>query len=334
MATVDSIKVIAYQREYTKMSNKYINESVFVSGSGDYSIMAVNDSSDMAASGTYSYAEGYNTQAIGIESHAEGSGSVAVGESSHSEGSQSIASGNFSHAEGYDSKAVGETSHSEGYHSMAIGTSSHAEGKGLHDFVNLTGNNGTYSFPKRYINFKKRQALYDINNDNYTIITSVDQTNHTLTTLDSLGELNNSSFEVYSNYVLGDSSHTEGSSNAVLSKAAHAEGLENMVSGNFSHVEGMGNTVSGQVSHAEGSYTIASGANQHVAGRYNVEDLNNTYAEIIGIGATDTARKNGRTLDWSGNEQLAGSLTLGLGTTDQITVTAAQLKQLIALLGG
>lgn len=329
MATVDSIKVIAYQREYTKMSNKYINEPVFVAGSGEYSIMAANNSS-IEASGVYSYAEGYDTIAEGDYSHVEGEFSTARGGSSHSEGYQSWALGISSHAEGGTSMAAGDFSHSEGNQTAAIGMSSHAEGDGRRDFINLTGNNGTYSFPSWYTGLKKGQALYDQNNDNYAIITSVDQTNHTLTTLDSLGELNGGSFEVYSNYVLGNSSHTEGSFNSVLSNAAHAEGTENMVSGDYSHAEGLSNTVSGQASHAEGSYTIASGANQHVAGKYNVES--STYAEIIGIGTAESARKNGRTLDWSGNEKLAGSLTLGLGTTNETTITAAQLKQLLTLL--
>lgn len=320
MTTVDSIKVIACQREYTKISNKYINEPVFVRGSGDYSIMAVNNSGDMNAEGVYSYAEGYDTQAYGEFSHAEGEFSIARGGSSHSEGYQSGAFGNSSHAEGGSSMAAGDFSHSEGFRPAAIGSYSHAEGYGLRDDILLTGNNGTYSFPSWCTGFEKGSIIYDVNDGSSVIITSVDKTNHTLQLSDSLGELNNAHYLTFSNYALGNSSHTEGSSNAVLS--------------DYSHAEGLSNTVSGQVSHAEGSYTIASGANQHVAGKYNVEDLNNTYAEIIGIGTEDTSRKNGRTLDWSGNEQLAGSLTLGLGTTDQVTVTAAQLKQLIALLGG
>lgn len=59
---------------------------------------------------------------------------------------------------------------------------------------------------------------------------------------------------------------------------------------------------------------------------------NNVYAEICGNGTADNARSNARTLDWSGNEALAGSLTLGKGTADETTITAAQLAQLLALL--
>lgn len=316
MATVDSIKVIAYQREYTKMSNKYVDTPVFVAGSGEYSIMAANNSY-IEASGVYSYAEGYDTIAEGDYSHVEGEFSTARGGSSHSEGYQSWALGISSHAEGGASMAAGDFSHSEGNQTAAIGIFSHAEGYGLRGEIYLTGNNGTYSFPSWCTGFQKGSAVYNVSDGTSAIITSIDQTNHTLQLSDSLGKLNDQYFLAFSNCALGNSSHTEGSSNAVLS--------------DYSHAEGLGNTVSGQASHAEGSYTIASGTNQHVAGKYNVEDSNNTYAEIIGIGTAESSRKNGRTLDWYGNEQLVGSLTLGLGTTDQVTVTAAQLKQLLAI---
>ena len=52
-----------------------------------------------------------------------------------------------------------------------------------------------------------------------------------------------------------------------------------------------------------------------------------TYAEIIGNGTGDNARSNARTLDWDGNETLAGSLTLG-----STTITEAQLIALLAML--
>lgn len=57
-----------------------------------------------------------------------------------------------------------------------------------------------------------------------------------------------------------------------------------------------------------------------------------TYVEIVGNGTNNNNRSNARTLDWSGNESLAGSLTLGKGTADEVTITAAQLAQLLALL--
>lgn len=72
----------------------------------------------------------------------------------------------------------------------------------------------------------------------------------------------------------------------------------------------------------------------------NVSSHNLKYVEIVGNGYAEMDdqfnvteyRSNARTLDWDGNESLAGSITLGKGTTDEVTLTAAQLKQLLALL--
>ena len=52
--------------------------------------------------------------------------------------------------------------------------------------------------------------------------------------------------------------------------------------------------------------------------------------EIAGNGMTFP--HNARILDMDGNEKLAGTLTLGYDTADEVTVTAAQLKALLALL--
>ena len=78
---------------------------------------------------------------------------------------------------------------------------------------------------------------------------------------------------------------------------------------------------------------------RYVFGEFNVLDTggtNNTtrgtYVEIVGKGTGNNARSNARTLDWSGNETLAGSITIGKGTSDEVTLTPAKLKQLLALL--
>lgn len=130
----------------------------------------------------------------------------------------------------------------------------------------------------------------------------------------------------------GPQSHAEGASTTASGACAHSEGLQTTASGNFSHAEGSSNTASGQNAHAEGGGTIASGMSshaeglgttavgrgQHVGGMYNVVEPsgdstwdNGTYAEIIGNGTSQNARSNARTLDWSGNEWLAGTLKLG-----------------------
>lgn len=82
---------------------------------------------DNIASGSRSFAEGWNTEATGICSHSEGYGSKAYGLESHAEGESTIASGNMSHAEGDNSVASGSRSHAEGS-STASGEYAHSEG--------------------------------------------------------------------------------------------------------------------------------------------------------------------------------------------------------------
>lgn len=138
----------------------------------------------------------------------------------------------------------------------------------------------------------------------------------------------------------GNGSHAEGGETVASGNVSHAEGNQSVASGGASHAEGSLTTTSGINSHAEGYYTIAARANQHVFGIYNIAETGNgnekgTYVEIVGNGERVNGvdnRSNARTLDWEGNEKLAGSLTLGMGTADEVTITAAQLKELLLLL--
>lgn len=132
---------------------------------------------------------------------------------------------------------------------------------------------------------------------------------------------------------LGNKATAEGCSTAASGDYSHAEGFDTMASGDCSHAEGYGTMASEYCSHAEGEETIASGVcshaegvgttaqrrSQHVFGEYNVLDTpgstlgRGSYVEIVGNGTADDARSNARTLDWSGNEWLAGTLTAAKG---------------------
>ena len=90
---------------------------------------------------------------------------------------------------------------------------------------------------------------------------------------------------------------------------AHAEGIGTTASAPGAHAEGIDSIATALAAHAEGKYTIARSPNQHVVGKYNVEDTIAKYAEIVGGGTSNTARKNIRTLDWDGNEVVSGSVT-------------------------
>lgn len=146
------------------------------------------------------------------------------------------------------------------------------------------------------------------------------------------------------NTASGNSAHAEGSTNTVSGDYSHAEGSDNVINGDYSHAEGRYNTVSGAQSHAEGVHTTASGSrshtegfyttaqrrSQHVFGEYNVLDVTGsttsdkgTYVEIVGNGTSST-RSNARTLDWSGNEWLAGKLTVGVDPTNNMDVATKQ----------
>lgn len=105
---------------------------------------------------------------------------------------------------------------------------------------------------------------------------------------------------------VGGHSHSEGYYTEASGDFSHAEGSYTKSSGLNSHAEGVDAVASGDQSHAEGEGTEAAGENQHVGGKYNVIDQSDTYAEIIGNGTDENNRSNARTLDWQGNETIAG----------------------------
>lgn len=157
------------------------------------------------------------------------------------------------------------------------------------------------------------------------------------------------------NVASGQYSTAIGWGNTASGKASFAAGGSgNVASGQNSFAFGFGtNTASGLASFAGGNNAVASGlvssalganliANhtcQFVFGMCNVADdsqeastSRGNYVEIVGNGVNKNNRSNARTLDWNGNESLAGGITLGKGTADEVTLSASQLKQLLALL--
>lgn len=106
-----------------------------------------------------------------------------------------------------------------------------------------------------------------------------------------------------------------------IGAGSSAIGVGVEASGDSSHAEGNCTTASGENSHAEGASTIASSQNQHVQGKYNIEDLNGTYAHIVGNGE-DGKNSNAHTLDWQGNAWYSGKLSQeGTPTEDKDLVT-------------
>lgn len=137
---------------------------------------------------------------------------------------------------------------------------------------------------------------------------------------------------------VGDCSFAEGYNCTAGGLDAHAEGYYTKANGRYSHAEGNQTTATSDSAHAEGQYTYASGVGSHssgidtyakrrahfVFGEGNLLDSvgstssdKGQYIEIVGNG-TYSNRSNARTLDWEGNQWLAGNLQ-AQGLTDGTT---------------
>ncbi len=121
----------------------------------------------------------------------------------------------------------------------------------------------------------------------------------------------------------GPYSHSEGVQGEASGDGSHNEGNGCVASGHYSHAEGAVTVASGSTAHAEGTGTVAAGLAQHAGGVWNKIDNNDTYAEIIGNGQGENDRSDARTLDWNGNERLAGGLTINAGTASETDIGTA-----------
>ena len=272
--------------------------ALFVYDGSKYQLLGINrdfwDLSDRIAKGTGTNAviEGaiedvirngavlHSKNKAGNYAHAEGTETEATGYGSHTEGTFTKATNDAAHAEGNSTTASGVKSHAEGNITTASGASAHAEG-------DATTASASYSHAEGY----------------YT--TASGSASHA---------------EGYASKATGEYAHAEGQNTEASGRQSHAEGGGTLASGMQAHAEGGGCVASADFSHAEGGYTIAASSYQHVSGRYNVSDASNFYAEIVGNGSRDNSRGNARTLDWFGNEVLAGKLTVGAGPTADMDV--------------
>ena len=130
----------------------------------------------------------------------------------------------------------------------------------------------------------------------------------------------------------GYNSHAEGGGTTAGGGNSHAEGNGTIASEAATHAEGNGTTASGDYSHTEGNGTIANHKSQHVFGEWNIADpslntpdVRGNYVEIVGNGAY-AHNSNARTLDWSGNEMLTGTLTIGGASGATLKVESGALK--------
>jgi len=316
------------------------------------------------ASGSESHAEGSATTAVGdLGAHAEGFMTIALGQASHAEGSGlsttnavtfgtivgTIDDGNSPYTYNYtgnldtnvkvgcilvvtiDNKKyylkvtnidssnsqisfISLTSHFPAgtlqnaalMRGIAAGNNSHAEGK-----------NVTASGDESHAEGKSTKASGEASHAEGNETTASGQYSHTegwRTTASG-----------------GYGSHAEGDTTTASGGASHTEGDHTTASGESSHAEGFNTTASGWYSHAEGYGTTAESAYQHVFGRHNIVDntgggpSSGSYVEIVGNGSSSNAPSNARTLDWSGNETLAGDLSFRKGNTNDTTKSKATI---------
>ena len=227
---------------------------------------------------TQHWVDGIANGSVRSNTSAEENNTYLMGENAVAEGLNTQASGIASHAEGTATEASGNYSHAEGSSTTASGSYSHAE--------------GTNAIASEYASHAEGQQTRAQGNSSHA-------------------EGNNAEAS-------GTNSHAEGYYTIASGDTSHAENDTTTASGRASHAEGDHTVASGYQSHAEGLYTIAKNASQHVFGSYNAQDPSTmgssnrgNYIEIVGNGANVNNRSNARTLDWNGNETLAGSLTLG-----------------------
>lgn len=262
------------------------------------------------ATGVASHSEGMSTQAKKQGSHAEGLGTTSNGDGSHTEGANTSATGNYSHAEGQSTTVTGQAAHGEGDNTNALERGAHAEG--LNTRAEAPGSHAEGYTTRATAYYAHAEGNSTIASGQYSHAEGSGTTaSGTQSHAEGIGTVSSAA-----------GSHAEGLSTNATGEGAHAEGGMNTASGENAHVEGYGNNATGDVSHAEGTNTVASGIGghaegigtisrgyaQHVQGRYNIEDTNNIYAEIVGNGNDDSHRSNIRTLDWNGNETIAGTL--------------------------
>ena len=226
---------------------------------------SIATSNTLGAAGDYSFAEGYETYALGYSSHAEGEGSSASGYSAHAEGNYNDASGDYSHSEGEGNISSGVGSHSEGGYTVASSDYAHAEGESTTASGYSSHAEGGYG-----------SATGDYSHSEGDSSSAGGYASHS---------------EGANTIASGNYSHSEGTNSESRGNASHSEGWGTLASGESSHSEGDGTIASAAQSHAEGLGTIAKNIGSHAGGKYNIGTSNDTIREI-GIGTGNGTRKN------------------------------------------
>lgn len=181
--------------------------------------------------------------------------------------------GNYSVAEGYEIFAGAAYSHAEGCRTRAEGKGSHAEGIASSPEYNTASGRGSH------VEGRATTASGDY-----------------------------SHAEGFETSATDNCAHAEGSGTTASGLDSHAEGSHTTSSGDYSHAEGSFTTAAGNRSHAQNDHTTAGYSDQTVIGSYN--DNKSTNAFEIGNGTSSTP-SNAFEVEWSGNIEAAGDITVG-----------------------
>ena len=250
-------------------------------------------------SGTHSMATGTNNIVSGADNYVTGSGNNA-------KGTASILAGDHNTTELRGSNSLVGGSGNSVSNGNAIVAGSNNTVTGVNATANGSGNTVSGANATAYGSSNTASGDYSFSEGGSTIASG--QYSHA---------------EGFGTTSSGTASHSEGIAAIASNLRAHAEGYRTLASGISSHAEGHNTVASGSRAHAEGYGTIANHREQHTFGSYNIEDpsteaatAQGNYIEIVGNGTADNARSNARTLDWSGNEWIAGNFKIGGNSYD------------------
>lgn len=262
-----------------------------------------------------------NNKAEGVYAHAEGRETTATGPRAHAEGYKTSVYAADAHAEGRETWAMASQAHVEGLYTIGFGSSSHIEGSTEADF-------GVGEESPIILNDVEK--IRDFLGNFTTQVYPYGEDGSYYFQLDS---------EKLGNYIfhgaLGVSTHAEGINNVVCDKAGHVEGYNNvagdMIPGHGQdskiyapHVEGIGNKVASllyavHVGGANcmvhsGNYSFAHGYNLSISnnyetafGKFNLSEIDGKKIVFsIGIGTSDTNRKNAVSVFEDGSVEIPG----------------------------
>ena len=265
----------------------------------------------------YSTAEGYASHsegcahAIGRFSHAEGGGNVVVeghpivptaeGDYSHAEGTHTWAKGPHSHAEGGLTIAELRGAHAEGYKTHAKGGYSHAEG------VATFAESGAHA----------EGGYRDLDNNIISGGTALGISSHA-EGQNTLAKVKAAHAEGIGTTAGGQASHSEGNGTTAFGHYSHAEGdsTSTVSTANSAHAEGKLTVAKGIASHSEGQGTISNNRGEHAEGLWNKSNKSTIHS--VGIGTSDTDRKNAHEITTDGKHYI-----LGVGNYDGTTLDGA-----------